>query len=121
MLIKGLKGDFQLYSDKDGAYPYAFSRDGRCVNIRTGKLRKPVLNRKYGYTYIVLHSGGKSKNEYIHRIIAKLYCPNPHGYVYVGHLDGDNSNNNANNLYWMSDREFHSLRTKKIKESYGKA
>jgi len=44
-------------------------------------------------------------DEYVHRIVAKCFVPNPHGYLEVNHLDGVKSNNTASNLEWCTRRE----------------
>jgi hypothetical protein len=40
---------------------------------------------------------------YPHREVAKAFVPNPNGYKYVEHIDGDTTNNHATNLRWVED------------------
>ena len=46
------------------------------------------------------------KNEYVHRIIAEMFCEKPAGKrVEVDHIDGNKNNNCANNLRWITHSE----------------
>lgn len=36
------------------------------------------------------------------RLVASYFVPNPNGFQYVAHLDGDETNNNASNLTWLN-------------------
>ena len=42
------------------------------------------------------------KDEYVHRLVAKFFIPNPNGYSEVNHIDGDKTNNKVENLEWCS-------------------
>ncbi len=65
-----------------------------------------------GYKYV----GVKGKNHYIHRLVAKLFIPNPDNHNYVGHKDHNKSNNVVDNLYWTdaSSNTRHGVRDGKI-------
>lgn len=52
----------------------------------------------YGYKTVNLHG---SVN-YIHRLVAKYFLPNPESLGYVGHKDHNKANNHVDNLYWTS-------------------
>lgn len=39
----------------------------------------------------------------IHKLVAKLFVPNPNNYEVVHHIDHDKLNNNAENLEWVDD------------------
>jgi HNH endonuclease len=41
----------------------------------------------------------------VHRVVAKAFCPNPNGYLYVDHLDSNTKNNAASNLEWVTSGE----------------
>ena len=52
--------------------------------------------------YICLRrENGKSYSYRIHTLVAKLFVPNPNGYIFVQHIDGDFRNNRADNLMWV--------------------
>ena len=44
-------------------------------------------------------------DEYIHRIVAKCFIPNPNGYNEINHRDGNKTNNEASNLEWCTRSE----------------
>jgi hypothetical protein len=41
----------------------------------------------------------------IHRLVAELFVPNPFGKSFVRHIDGNKSNNRADNLIWCDRSE----------------
>ena len=104
MKFKGIKGEFKIYP----GYAYAVSPDGRILNVRTQRVRKTLPNSKSGYHMIILLADGGYKGLYIHRMVAELFVPNPNGYRYVTHINGNRGDNRAENLEWISDAEFKS-------------
>lgn len=63
-----------------------------------GRILKPYTKGKYDS--IVLSIAGEYKTFYIHRLVAMMFVPNPHGFDEVNHLDENSKNNNAENLSW---------------------
>jgi len=41
----------------------------------------------------------------VHRLVAMAFLPNPDGLPVVNHIDGNRSNNNVDNLEWMSYKD----------------
>lgn len=58
-----------------------------------------------GYKYVSLSSGSISKSVAVHRLVAKVFIPNPDNLPQVNHKDLDKSNNNLSNLEWVSIKE----------------
>ena len=81
-------------------YPeYEVSNLGRVR--KNGKLT-PLHRVGKGYLRTTLQKDGKQKQDYIHRIVAKAFIPNPENKPTVNHIDGDKNNNRVSNLEWAT-------------------
>ena len=69
-------------------------------------------NNNGGKLSVGLYSDGKINKRYIHRIVATEFIDNPHNKPQVDHIDGDNSNNHADNLRWCTNEENQAFRDK---------
>lgn len=58
-----------------------------------------------GYHSVALYINGTRKREYIHRLVAKTFIPNPQNKPCVDHIDCDIHNNNVSNLKWVTQKE----------------
>lgn len=90
---------------------YSVSNLGRVYSIRTGRYLKPGDNG-HGYLHVGLHRSGKVSRLYLHRLVAMEFVPNPFKKSEVNHIDGNKTNNAANNLEWLtpSENQLHSRR-----------
>lgn len=79
---------------------YEITRKGQVINKHTGKTLKPQPNDK-GYGRV--HIGRKFY--FVHRLVAELYVPNPDGKPQVNHINGDKTDNRADNLEWVTNKE----------------
>lgn len=57
-----------------------------------------------GYKKVVLFNP-KAKNEYVHRLVAIAFVPNPFNYKYIDHIDRNKENNDASNLRWVTAQQ----------------
>lgn len=81
-------------------YPgYEVSNLGRVR--KNGKLT-PLHRTGKGYLRTTLQKDGKQKQDYIHRIVAKNFIPNPDNKPTVNHIDGNKNNNQVSNLEWAT-------------------
>lgn len=96
---------------------YQVSNFGRVKSLsyrRTGK--EKILSQKQtkcGYMAFWLYDSGVRKMPLVHRLVAESFLPNPEDKPQVNHIDGDKTNNQANNLEWVtqSENEKHAFRT----------
>ena len=77
----------------------------------TGKQMKQSMHDK-GYKTVSLTRDGKTKQMFVHRIVAEAFLPNPDNLPMVNHKDEDKTNNFLENLEWC---------TAAYNRTYGKA
>ena len=66
---------------------------------------KPVLDKATGYYLVTLVHEDVRKNQFIHRLLAQNFIPNPEGKPQVNHIDGVKTNNQLSNLEWVTAKE----------------
>ena len=71
--------------------------------FRKGKVLKGV-KMPNGYLVVGLWKDNKSRNRYIHRLVAEHFLPNENNSAEVNHIDEDRTNNNVSNLEWCSHK-----------------
>lgn len=81
---------------------YLVSNRGR-VRSPSGRILKP---RKHsaGYHRVSL---GKENDQYIHRLVAMAFIPNPDNLPMVNHLNGIKADNRPENLEWVTCKSNH--------------
>lgn len=93
------------------------------THYRKGHAIKKMTPNKAnsGYYFVVLYNGSRYHQEYIHRLVAMTYIPNPMNLSQVNHKDMNKLNNSVENLEWMtaSENTLHAKRncTRKSKTS----
>lgn len=80
---------------------YQVSNYGRVKNVNTGKIKAQSIAGN-GYQRVHLYKCGKDRNEYVHRLVAMAFIPNPDNLPQVNHKDEDKANNIVDNLEWCS-------------------
>ena len=92
---------------------YTVSNYGNVMNTKTGKILKPQKNKRGGYyLFICLYDNGQRRDARIHNLAATAFlgpCPLD---TEVHHKDFDNSNNQINNLQYMTREKHRELHCK---------
>jgi hypothetical protein len=79
---------------------YEVSDLGQVRNVRTGRILKPISNRK-GYQWLMLAGNCLL----VSRLVAAAFIPNPENKPEVDHSNRDNTDNRARNLRWCTHQE----------------
>lgn len=99
--------DGELWKDVMGFEGlYKVSKSGMVVSFQRKKLRymksmaRSIKNGGHLLSYNLRDKNGNKHHKMVHMLVAEHFIPNPLGYKYVMHIDGNPRNNNADNLRW---------------------
>lgn len=96
---------------------YFISDDGKVYcNLGKGNRKKEPCKELYeikprktknGYMRVYMRNNitNKRKDEYVHRLVATYFVPNPYNKPIVNHINCDRSDNRASNLEWVTTKE----------------
>ena len=76
-----------------------------------GEVRKDTTNyilsqsSQQDYKFVGLIINGKQKRMRVHRMVALTFIDNPDNKPYVNHINGNRSDNNVDNLEWVTPSE----------------
>ena len=101
---KAIEGYEDYYHISNKGRVKSLKRRNRGIDMMMTPMKGGAGGR---YRAISLSVGGKIKKQYVHRLVAKAFIPNPTGYREVNHLDGNPSNNIVINLEWCDKRHNH--------------
>jgi hypothetical protein len=85
-------------------YNYMITKSGKVYSNITKKFLKLMTNKNC-YQYVTLCKNKIKKNFYVHRLVAETFILNPLNKKYVNHKDRNKSNNDINNLEWVTHSE----------------
>lgn len=94
----------EQWQPANGYSGYSVSTLGAVRKDATGRI-VPAHKSPNGYLRAGVRSDDGKKGDYIHRIVAKTWVPNPEGKAEVNHKNGDKTDNRPENLEWMTHAE----------------
>ena len=90
----------------DGTLNHYVSNLGNVKNFETKNILKQQNMRDYCYvSFRTPDSGRKLVRKAVHRLVGLAFIPNPENLPQIHHIDNNPSNNNGNNLMWVSNIE----------------
>lgn len=114
--------EWKPYSEEDLRSKFLVSNFGRVQSIPKNDPDNPILLSGYknaGYTCIpTRNKEGKNTLRYVHKIVAKLFVPNPDNFPHIIFIDRNRSNCRADNLKWVSREEYLNYRREFSKSVY---
>ena len=102
----------EIWKDIDGYENYQISNLGRVKSKRywlynryvyKDKILKPSKT-KAGYLQVILCKDGKTKNFFVHKLVANHFLKNDNNYKEINHKDENKENNNVDNLEWCNHK-----------------
>ena len=96
--IEGYEGLYEVssYGRIKSLERYRSNNGG--IQLIKERIMKPLDYN--GYKNVVLWKNGSKKKEYVHRLVAKAFLPNPDNLKEVNHRDENPSNNMVENIEW---------------------
>ena len=109
MVRKPVK-EYEGYYEVDN-FGRVFSLDRNVTVNDNGRIyEKPIKGKQMkqgvhtqGYKVVSLTKDGKTRTNFVHRIVAEAFIPNPDELPMVNHKDEDKTNNFVDNLEWCTN------------------
>ena len=83
---------------------YIVTRDGKIYSSNIKKFMNPEVKND-GSLVVVLRNKNIKKHEFVHKLVAKMYIPNPENKECVHHINRDKKDNRVENLCWSTVSE----------------
>ena len=107
MEVKPINGYDGYFITSDGRVLCNLGKGNRnrSKTVEPYELQPRLTKTGYARVYMRDSRDGKRKDEYIHRIVAEHFIPNPDGKKYVNHKNCIRDDNSVENLEWVTAKE----------------
>lgn len=90
-----------IYEEKETGY--SVSTEGEVRKDSTGYILSQSSQQDYKFASLLID--GQQKRMRVHRMVAMTFIDNPENKPYVNHINGNRSDNNVENLEWVTPSE----------------
>lgn len=84
---------------------YTIDEYGTVMRVETHRVLAPCINKQTGYLYVGLWKNNVGRTFSVHRLVARVYVPNPDNKPHVNHRNSERLDNHAGNLEWCTQQE----------------
>lgn len=86
---------------------YLINQNGYLICLQKKGLNKFLKSRidRAGYFTVRLNKNGQSSTQFVHRLLAAAYIPNPNNKPFINHINGIKTDNRLENLEWVTHAE----------------
>ena len=105
---KAIEGTKEVWKKINNYPDYMISNKGRIISLNyNGQGKIHILNPSTNgrYVKVGLKNENGRKTLWLHRLVAESFSEKREGCEVVDHIDGDKTNNNAENLRWVTPAE----------------
>ena len=101
-MIEPYEVPFGYLVQKDGTVTERRRFKGTPISSLSGKGRRELkaVEDSEGFLMVSFGLARRNGTQYVHRLVAEKYLPNPNGYEHILFKDGNPKNCNVDNLEW---------------------
>ena len=102
-VCKELKAMWKKFIYEGQETDYSVSTEGEVRKDTTNYILSQSSQQDYKFVGLIIN--GKQKRMRVHRMVALAFIDNPDNKPYVNHINGNRSDNNVENLEWVTPSE----------------
>ena len=86
---------------------YLIQENGYVIYLQRKNSIKFLRSRidRAGYITVRINKNGQSSTQFVHRLLAAAFIPNPNNKPFINHINGIKTDNRLENLEWVTHAE----------------